>query len=1133
MKRFPVALAAFVLAILCSALVARAQSASGEIAGSVLDDSGAAIPKAAVTVLNTDTGLERRFETDSLGNYIFTQLSPGSYSLQVEKAGFQRFVREGITLQVGQRARIDVPLRVGAVTESVSINAQAGLLDVEEASLGQVIENRKILELPMNGRNLIGLAALTTGVSPGVGFGMGIPDGRQALVNAATASFLINGGMGAHNDVLMDGIPLAVCCQNQIALIPSIDTTQEFRVRTNLYDAQFGRTSGGLVTFASKAGTNAFHGSLYEFLRNRNLDANNFFNNRAGIAKAPFSYNQYGLRVGGPVIRNKTFFFFNYEAIRNRKGSFLSGNVPTAAERQGIFSVPVFDSASTRLQNGVYLRDPFPGNRIPAGRFDPVAVKLTDLWPLPNTTGANNFLSNASAGDNQDQYNVRIDHHFSPRHQIFGRVSISNTNGTLPDWFRTIGSPDTWEQFTNNRNAVLEDTLTLNPSTVMTFRYGFTRQTDLRKSISLGVDLTQFGWPASYSRLRQVQVLPRLDLAGILRLGATASFQNAPDAHTVAANVSKVMGRHFLKFGFEGRLYRANSSGNSSGAGAYTFSTAFTRGPDAQRGTGGHSYASFLLGYPATGELTAVAAFSTAARYAAVYAQDDIRLVRKLTINLGLRWDVDSPPSERYNRLSFFDPTAPSPLAGPTGLSNLLGGVRFPGVDGNPRSQQDTDWNNFGPRFGFAWNAKPRLVLRGGYGITYVPITSRGIPIQGFSSTTPFFSSVDGNTPVGVLRDPFPNGITFPNGAKGGLLTALGESFTLLTRKQAVGYNQEFSFNIQYELSKDLMIDAAYVGNRGSKLPMPLAINSLPTSLLSQGSALLTTVPNPFLGYIERGALSATTVTRLQLQRPFPQFLNLTQGTTDVGSSTYHSFQFKANKRFGQGFSILLAYTNSKLITDTGGFLTNFLETSPGYQDPYNRRLDRSLAPQDISQRLAISYIWELPFGKGKRYWSNPPRVLGLMAGGWQLNGITTFQTGQPVVIGNAVATTSGATRPNNIGQSAKRSGPVSDRLNRYFDTAVFREPGPFEYGSTPRTLPDVRVPGLRNFDVALFKNFGVTEKVKVQFRAEFFNFFNTPQFAPPGSNGRSSNFGNPDFGVISVQRNNPRDVQLALKLIF
>lgn len=1115
--------------------LAPAQSPTGEITGSVLDDSGAAIGGAAIAVVNSDTGLERRFQSDGLGNYIVTQLPPGNYSVRVEKSGFQRTVRDGITLQVGQRARINVVLHVGAVTESVAVRAQAGLLDVEDASLGHVIENRKILELPLNGRNIVGLAALTTGVTPAVGFGMGIPDGRQALVNAATANFLINGGMGAHNDVLMDGVPLAVCCQNQIALIPSIDTTEEFRVRTSLYDAQMGRTSGGLVTFASKRGTNAFHGSAYEFLRNRKLDANNFFNNRAGIPKAHFVYNQFGASTGGPLIRNKTFFFFNYEGIRNRKGSFLSGNVPTANERQGIFAVPVFDPVSTRVQAGVFIRDAFPNNRIPASRFDPVSLRVSDLWPLPNTAGLNNFLSNASAGDNQNQFNLRVDHQFSQRHQIFGRLSISNTDGSLPDWFQNVGSPDTWQQFTNNRNVVLEDTLTASPTTVLTLRYGFTRQTDFRKVNSFGLDLTQFGWPAAYSNVRTVPVLPRMDLAGILRLGATAAFRNLPDAHAVAANLSKAAGRHFLKFGFDGRLYRANASSNASGAGVFTFNTAFTRGPDAQRGTGGTSYSSFLLGYPATGELTAVEPWSTAQRYIAFYLQDDIRVSRRLTVNVGLRWDADIPRSERFNRLSFFDPAAASPLAGPTRLSELSGGIRFPGVDGNPRAQQDTDWNNFGPRFGFAWNLKPRLVLRGGYGITYVPISSRfnANSIQGFSAITPFFSSVDGVTPVGTLRDPFPNGITQPVGASGGLLTALGENFNTLVRSQAVGYNQEFSLNIQYEAATDFVIDAAYVGNRGSKLPMPLALNTLHDSLLSQGSALLSTVPNPFRPYVERGQLSSANTTRLQLLRPHPQFLNVAQSTADVGSSTYHSFQLKANKRFSRGFSLLLAYTNSKLLTDTGGILTNFLETSPGFQNPYNRRLDRSVAPQDISQRLAISYIWELPFGKGKHYWSAAPRAVDLMLGGWQLNGITTFQTGQPIVLGNAIATTSGATRPHNTGQSAKRSGPASQRLNRYFDTTVFRAPGPFEYGSAPRTLPDVRTHGARNFDVAVFKNFAVSEQMRLQFRAEFFNVFNTPQFASHGSNGRSANFGNPDFGVISVQRNNPRDIQFALKFLF
>src|SRR5215469_1815077 len=346
------------------------QSNPAEITGTVLDDSGAAIPSATISVTNKETGLERRFETDASGNFTVTPLLPGTYSLRTEKPGFQRFVREGLVLQVGQRARVDVTLKVGSVAESVAVSGQVQLLEVEDAALGQVIENRKILELPTNGRNVVGLAALTTGVIPGVTFGQGIPDGRAALIQAAAANILINGGLGAHNDVVMDGVPLGLCCQNQVALIPTIDITQEFRVQTSVYDAQLGRTSGGLVTFASKGGNNEFHGSAYEFLRNRVLDANNFFNNRAGVDKAHFTYNQFGASTGGPVLRNKLFFFFNYEGIRNRRGSFMSGTVPTAEERAGLFSVPVYDPLSAT--GGNLTRAPFPDNQIPASRFDPV-----------------------------------------------------------------------------------------------------------------------------------------------------------------------------------------------------------------------------------------------------------------------------------------------------------------------------------------------------------------------------------------------------------------------------------------------------------------------------------------------------------------------------------------------------------------------------------------------------------------------------------------------------------------------------------------------------------------------------------------------------------------------------------------
>jgi hypothetical protein len=1110
------------------------QSNPAEITGTVLDDSGAAIPSATILVTNAETSLERRFETDASGNFTVTPLLPGTYSLRVEKGGFQRFVRQGLILQVGQRARVDVTLKVGSVTESVAVSGRVELLEVEDASLGQVIENRKILELPMNGRNVVGLAALTTGVIPGVTFGQGIPDGRAALIQAAAANMLVNGGLGAHNDVVMDGVPLGLCCQNQVALIPTIDITREFRVQTSVYDAQLGRTSGGLVTFASKGGTNEFHGSAYEFLRNRVLDANNFFNNRAGVDKAHFVYNQFGASLGGPALRDRLFFFFNYEGIRNRRGSFMSGTVPTVSERTGIFSAPVYDPLSAT--GGSLTRSPFPANQIPANRFDPVAVNLMKFWPVPNQPGPVNFLSNAVAGDTQNQYHTRVDYHFGPRHQFFGRFSMSNTYGTMPNYFNNIASPSSWQQFTNNRNGVLDDTLTLNPTTVLNLRYGYTRQTDRRVLYSAGVDLTTYGWPASYSNARPVPVLPKVALSGLISLSGTAAFANAPDVHAIAANLSKSWGKHFMKFGFDGRDYRANSLNNSDGAGSFSFNTAFTRGPDAQRGANGSAVASMLLGYPASGDITDVQPYSTTELYAALYFQDDIHVSRRLTMNLGLRWEVEVPRHERYNRLSFFDPSVVSPVAAATGIPGLKGGLQFPGVNGNPRAQQNTDWNNLGPRFGFAWNAKTRLVLRGGYGITYIPIFTRYYPAsqQGFSATTSFFSSVDGITPVGVLRNPFPSGVTPALGSGGGLLTSYGQSFTTVLRNAPVGYNQEFSFNAQYEVAKDLLIDAAYVGNRGVKLPISFNIDALNDAYLSQGSALLATVNNPFQPYVAAGALSAATTTQRQLLLPFPQFLGVTANAESVGRSMYHAFQLKVNKRFGNGFSLLAAYTNSKLLTDTGGLVTSFLEVNSPIQNPNNLRLERSVAPQDISQRLVISYVWELPFGRGKKYWSTAPKALDLAVGGWQVNGITTFQRGQPITVGNAIATTSGATRPNNIGRSARKSGSIEDRLNQYFDTSVFTAPGPFAYGTTSRTLPDVRGDGNRNFDLSIFKNFVLKESRQLQFRAEFFNIFNTVQFAPPGSSGTgSSSFGNADFGVVSVQRNDPRNVQLALKFLF
>jgi hypothetical protein len=1106
------------------------QSSTAELTGIVTDEQGAPIPEAQVMVRNTDTGEARQFSTDGTGSYVVTQLIPGTYQVTVEKGGFRRFVRSGLILQIGQRARVDAQMAVGQVTESVEVTADAPLLEIDDASLGQAIENKKILDLPLNGRNVVGLAALTTGVTPGTSFGIGVPNGRAALIQAATANLVVNGGMSAHNDVMMDGIPLALCCQNQIAFIPSIDTTLEFRVRTNLYDASMGRTSGGVITYATRSGANEFHGSLFEFFRNRNLDANNFFNNRQGAERGHFVYNQFGGRLGGRIIRDKTFFFASYEGIENRRGSFLTGIVPTADQKAGRFTQAIYDPQTTRREGTAFIRSPFPGNQIPANRIDPVAARLSALWPNPNAVGVNNFLSNAAAIDAEKQITGRIDHMFTERYRMFVRYSYNHNDGGLPDWYGNIASPGVFTQQIRNHNAVMDHTVTLSPTLVGSIRYGFTRQGNQREPRSTGTDLTDFGWPQAFSAARQDTSLPRISPAGFLAMSSNHLFQRIAEVHLLGGQFHKVAGRHSLKLGSDWRVYRANWVNNGTAAGQFGFNVGFTRGPNAQSGGGGNSIASFLLGTPASGNIDIIEPNASPQLYHGLYLQDDFRVNSKLTLNIGLRWEVETPRWERYDRLSFFNPTIASPLAGPTGLAGLQGGLEFVGTDGNPRKQQNIDWNNLGPRFGFAYSVNSRMVMRGGYGITYLPTTSRYVSQsnQGFASSTPFFSSVDGVTPVGSLSNPFPNGVLQPPGSAAGLQTGVGQGFGTLLRDDPVGYTQQWSYNIQYELAPSLLADIAYAGSKGTQLPMVLPLNNLHPSNFSQGTALLQQVPNPFRPFVSAGALSGANTTRLQLLRPYPQYLNVTNNLTSQGSSIYHSMQLKINKRLSNGFSILGAYTAGKLLTDTVPFLTGFLDPTPGIQNVYDRSQERAISTQDIAQRLVISAVWEMPFGRGQRFLSDAPRAVDLILGGWQLNGIATFQSGQPLVITTNIPTTSGATRPNNTGQSAKLDGPVRDRLNEYFNRSVFTSPGPFEFGSTPRTLPDVREHGINNWDLSLFKNFAVTERFTLQLRGEFFNMFNRVQFgAPVGTQG------NANFGTINSQGNQPRNVQLALRLSF
>jgi hypothetical protein len=573
----------------------------------------------------------------------------------------------------------------------------------------------------------------------------------------------------------------------------------------------------------------------------------------------------------------------------------------------------------------------------------------------------------------------------------------------------------------------------------------------------------------------------------------------------------------------------------SAAQGTFNFDGRFTStNPLAIQPNSGQSIASFLLGVPASGTIDFMPAISISYRYMGLYFQDDMKVSSKLTLNLGLRYELQTARNERYNRLSWFDTNAPNPLGPQVGIPNLKGGLEFAGVGDNPSRQEITPMNNFGPRFGFAYNMTPNTVLRGGYGVFFLPVTGddigRSLGGEGFFATTTFLSSTDGGiTPANYLSNPFPNGLIQPTGSSKGLASQLGQDLQTVLRDNRTAYAQEFNFDIQRIAPGNILIDAAYAGNKGSKLPVNIQFNQLPDQFLSQGSALLNQVANPFAPFVSVGTLSQPKVAQGQLLRPFPQFGNVSGNALHAGSFIYHSFQLKVERRFSQGFSFLAAYTVSKNIGDSVSRLANSI-ANPGYQDSNNRRSERSLSNVDIPQRMVFSYGWELPFGPGKPLLNGGSAALAHLVGGWQINGITTFQRGVPLGLTTSANQTNsfgGGSRSNNSGQSAKLSGPIEDRLNRYFNTSAFSQPAAFTFGNTARTLPDVRAPGLANFDFSVIKNTRLHERAMLQFRAEFFNVLNNVNFGAPGTT-----FGTGTFGVIS-SASDGRAAQLALRLSF
>jgi hypothetical protein len=1145
------------------------QTPTGQITGLITDASGALVPEVRVSVTNVATGVDRNAASGSQGYYTVPLLPPGKYQVAVHKEGFRPITRSGITLNVSQSLQIDFILEVGTLSESVSIAAEAPLVQTADTTVNSVIENKRIVDLPLNGRSAFSLAGLAPGVNP----------------TGGGATPHISGSQTSTSEVQIDGAvdvsPGAIGGLNRRVYEPQVDAVEEFSVQVNGLAAEYGRFAGGVINVVTKSGTNQLHGTAYDFLRNSKLDANNFFANRAGRAKSAFKRNQFGGTVGGPVQipglyrgRDKTFFFAGYEKTIARSQAVFTTTVPTAEWKAGDFSnlrsaagqpIVVYDpltGGEDPQQPTRFVRQPFQGNRVPLNRFDPVAASVLKYFPSANAaptnpfTNGSNFVGNGVAPSENYRIDSRVDHNWNSKWRTFGRLSWGRAYSEQFNPFGSIAMPGDGGGTTasSNLNGTFDNLVTLSPNVLLNVRYGVGRTVSDRNPFGAGFDVTSIGLPAYLNEAanRDQSLLPKFTFAGVVTdLGQanTRAFE-ATLIHSLVANVTVVRARHNFKAGVDLRKMDINYAQFGSPAGQFNFSQAWTQQEiSTTSATAGSPLASFLLGLPGGGSASHAYSPALSSPYLAVYAQDDWKLSRRLTLNLGLRYEIQFPRTERYNRMSIFDTNLPSPIAGKVAATAclncgaLIGSMRF--TDSNARTQFDPPYTDFGPRAGLAFAVTPTMVIRAAYGIMFPPspLSAGGTSFgsSGFAGgTTAIFTNDSFRTPATYLRDPFPNGFKFPVGRGGGGATDLGlGTGSSYWERITSPYVQQWNFNVQRSLPGAITIEAGYLGSRGVNLldgdsdAQPR--NQLHPSFMSLGSDLLRIVSNPFFGVITEptSPLSQRTIEYRQLLRPFPQYTGVNLTRQPLANSIYHAFTLRVERRFSQGLSFLASFTGGKSIDDGSALAWWEGPTARTFLDQYNRRLERGVSSWDVSRRLVLSYVYELPFGKGKRFLGTLPQAANFIVGGWQVNGIGTFQTGTPLIIGvpqNNTFIYTQSQRANNNGTSAKISGGTRDeRLASWFDTTVFSQPASFTLGNAGRTLPDVRNPGVHSHDLSLFKNnfLGPDGRVNLQYRLEMFSALNQPLFGGPATLVAS-----PTFGTISGAGGS-RQIQMALKLLW
>ena len=1131
------------------------QGERATITGTVTDPSKATIPVAIVTLRNVDTNVNTRTVTNTEGLYFINSIPPGTYELTVEKNGFRPARVQKIPLTTGLAATQDVILEVGSVQQALEVNATAVQIESQSSDMNAVVTTRAVAELPLLGRDPLSFAALAPGVIPTQG-----QQSNAGVIGRVTTA-QIGGGLAQQNGVLIDGAESRGTTESGNAYSVPVEAVAEFKLETASFNAQYGRASGGVAILTTKSGTDSVHATLYEYLRNNHLNANSWQNDRNGIPIALFQRNVFGGNIGGPVVlpklyngKDKTFFFFNYEGTRQASPDQVLDTVPTAAQRAGDFSQTydrngrldvIYDPLTTALDpnTGKYVRAAFPGNVIPADRINHISANVVKLYPLPNRPGdtpqqVQNYLATGKTITNTNNYLARMDHNFSEKHRAFGRVGYAPYTN-----FSSISNLAFAERSINSNpgtSALIGVTSIFTPNLLGEFRISYTRLQFNSFPVSQNYDLKSLGFSGDFLKNVTYKQFPAINVqtynsgSGLSvtgsspndfgQLGGPTRTLNPQDNWQLQYQLNWIKTRHNIRFGTDLQLIRLNAYNSQYSAGQFNFDRTYTQGPDPTSTTlnGGNGLASLLLGIPVAGTLTITNPLFLYQRYYSLFVQDDYRITNKLTLNLGLRWEYQTPYAEKFGQIGYVDWNAVEPT---TGLKGKFTEIKPGGYQENPQY-----WK-FSPRMGLAWTPLNKTVIRAGAGIfhtTFVGVNAAATDFGngGFISNFLFLGQpnpLPNTPPVGGSWDnPFAAGIQVP--APG--VDFVGQAIRGDQLNRPKPYLSDWTFSIQREITPTLLAEIGYVGSKFTHLFWNRQHNQNDPANLSYGPDLLKSVPNPFYGEITSGALSTPTVQLRQLLRPYPQYLDVLIFRDPYGDMHYESMTVRLLKQYSSGLQFQLAYTLSKTIANTAQSNTWVVGPSNAL---YNANYNRSLEANDVPQRLVLGYIYDLPFGQNRRFLSHGAVAAAL--GGWELSGISVFQSGRPILIIGPDQTnlynfsaTNG--RANRLHSPVLSSGQTD---NHWFDTTAFAAAAPYTIPTDSLSQPNLRSQRRINTDFSLIKNTRFREKYNVQFRAEFFNVFNHPALAPPVTDVTNAQFGQ----IISSIGGSERNIQFGLRFLF